>query len=143
MNPNPEREDPLLNAILKDECWHTNHAACKTEVLAAFRARQRVRRTRRWIGSVAALSAAVASGVFWLHRPVVVPGLPQMATEPSAAPREPGQPRYLNDAELVASFPAGSCFLAEIDGQKKLVFLDPEIERRYVSKAGQPHTVGP
>jgi hypothetical protein len=143
MNPNPEREDPLLNAVLKDEFWQTTDAACKTEALAAFRARQRVRRLGRWTGCVVALAVAVVSGVFWFAHPVGVPVLPRMATKPSETPREPGKPRYLTDDELVASFPEGSCFLAEIDGQKKLVFLDPEIERRYVSRAGQPDTLAP
>jgi len=37
----------------------------------------------------------------------------------------------LTDEQLVALFPAGSCFIAEVNGQKKLVFVDPEVQRQF------------
>ena len=132
MNTNPdfEREDALLNAVLRDESWQTANDACKAEALGAFQARQRVRRLTRWTGCVVTLAAVVACGVYWLGRPVAAP--PQMAAKPPEASRESGKPRYLTDEELVASFPEGSCFLAEIDGKKQLVFLDHNVERQCV-----------
>ena len=136
MKTNPEREeDALLSAVLQDESWQTTNAAFKAEALGAFRARQRVRRLTRWSGWMAALAAVVACGVHWLGRPVVFP--PQMAAQPHEAPRESGKQRYMTDEELVASFPEGSCFLAEIDGKKKLIFLDQTVERQCVSRVGQ------
>ena len=48
---------------------------------------------------------------------------------------------YLTDDELLALFPEGSCFLAEVDGKKEQVFLDPEVQRQYVSEAGQQQTL--
>ncbi len=42
-----------------------------------------------------------------------------------------------SDEELLALFPRGSCILAEIDGRKELVFLDPKLERLYLSRAGK------
>jgi hypothetical protein len=62
------------------------------------------------------------------------------AESPAARP-ENG--KYLTDDELLALFPAGSCFLAEVDGKKKLVFFDPEVEREYVSDAGAPRSIAP
>ena len=51
-------------------------------------------------------------------------------------PKAPDKPRHLTDAELVAAFPKGSCFIAEVDGRKELVFLDPQVERTYVARSG-------
>jgi len=135
MNTNPdfEKEGALLNAVLGDESWQTTNAACKVAAVEAFRTRQRGRRVMRWTGCVLAVAAAVISGVFW--RGPLVPPPPQIAAKPPNAPKETLKSRYLTDAELVASFPEGSCFLAEIDGKKKLVFLDQEVERHYLSKA--------
>jgi len=50
-------------------------------------------------------------------------------------PKAPDKPRRLTDKELVAAFPKGSCFIAEVDGKKELVFLDPKLERTYVARS--------
>jgi len=42
----------------------------------------------------------------------------------------------LTYGELIALFAPGSCFLAEVDGKKKLVFYDPNVERQYVCDPG-------
>jgi hypothetical protein len=42
----------------------------------------------------------------------------------------------LTDAELVAAFPKGSCFIAEVDGKKELVFFDPKVEHACVARSG-------
>ena len=55
----------------------------------------------------------------------------------------PPSVKYLTDAELLALFPPGSCFLAEVDGQKKLIFFDPKVEREYISDAGAPRSFAP
>jgi hypothetical protein len=52
------------------------------------------------------------------------------------APKAPDKPRHLTDQDLVAAFPKGSCFIAEVDGRKELVFFDPEVERTYVARLG-------
>ena len=51
-------------------------------------------------------------------------------------PKAPDKPRRLTDQELVAAFPKGSCFIAEVDGKKELVFLDPKVEHMYVARSG-------
>jgi len=130
-----EGYDPLLNAVLGDESWQTANAAVKAAALGAFQARQRARRAMQWTGCVVALAVAIACGAHWLSRSVKPPQ--QIAAKPADAPREPLTQRSLTDAELVASFPEGSCFLAEIDGKKKLVFLDQAVERRYVATVGE------
>jgi hypothetical protein len=132
-NPDPEQDDALLDAMLCDESWQAASAACKTEALRTFRVRQRVRRLTRWAGSVAAVAvviAVVGHGLGWraaAPRPITL----AHAVVPKAAPA----PRRITDAELVASFPKGSCFIAEVDGKKELVFFDPKVERAYVARS--------
>ena len=142
MNTNHDfgRDDALLKAVLGDEHWHTANAAGKAATLAAFQARQRARRAIQWAGCVAALAVALAGAAYRLGRSATP--RPQMAAKPANVAQQPATRRYLTDAELIASFPQGSCFLAEVDGKKHLVFLNPDIERRYISKAGNLQAIG-
>ena len=39
--------------------------------------------------------------------------------------------REINDEELLAIFPEGSCFIAEVNGKKTLVFSDPAVRARF------------
>lgn len=39
--------------------------------------------------------------------------------------------RELNDEELLAIFPEGSCFMAEVNGRKTLVFHDPAVRAKF------------
>jgi len=133
-NADPERDDALLGALLQDENWQTANAAFKAEVLGTFRARQRVRRLTRWAGSMAALVAGIAGVVHWFGPPAASPR--HITVAHTQAPKAPDKPRYLTDQELVAKFPQGSCFIAEVDGMKQLVFLDPKLERTYVAQSG-------
>ena len=132
-NSDPERDDPLLDALLQDESWQTANAGFKAEVLGTFRARQRVRRLTRWAGSVAALAAVMAGVAHWFGPRAAAPRPIPVAH--IQAPKAPDKPQYLTDQELVAKFPKGSCFIAEVDGKKELVFLDPKVERTYVARS--------
>ena len=133
-NPDPEREDALLDATLRDETWQAASAAFKAEALRTFHTRQRVRRLTRWAGSVAALAVVVAGVVHWVSQPAPAPR--QVMVALTQAPKAPQEPRHLTDQDLVAAFPKGSCFIAEVDGRKELVFFDPEVERTYVARLG-------
>jgi hypothetical protein len=133
-NPDPEREDALLDAALRDETWQAASTAFKAEALRTFRTRQRVRRLTRWAGSVAALAAVLAGLAHWVGRPVPAPR--QVMVALTQAPKAPDKPRHLTDQDLVAAFPKGSCFIAEVDGRKELVFFDPEVERTYMARPG-------
>ena len=133
-NPDPEREDALLDATLRDETWQAASAAFKAEAIRTFRTRHRIRRLTRWAGSVAALAAVIAGAAHWFGRPAAAPR--QIAAALSQAPKAPDKPRHLTDQDLVAAFPQGSCFIAEVDGMKQLIFLDPKVERTYVARPG-------
>jgi hypothetical protein len=134
MNSDPERDDTLLDAVLRDENWQTASAAFKAEALGIFRARQRLRRLTRWAGSAMVLAAAFVGLAHWLSRPATAPRPVTVARV--EAPKTPDTARNLTDQELVAAFPQGSCFIAEVDGKKELVFLDPAVGRSYLAQPG-------
>lgn len=137
-NRDPEEENALVDELLRDEIWESASAAFKAEALRAFRGRTVVRRLTRLIGSAAALAFVAVCGIYWL-RPVVTKQQLTKANRPvpiATAKHE------LSDEALLAFFPAGSCFIAEIDGQKELVFLDPNAERVFVSGAGASQRAG-
>jgi hypothetical protein len=134
MNPDPERDDALLDAMLRDETWEAASATFKAGALRTFRTRQRVSRLTRWAGSVAALAAVLAGVVHWVDRPTPAPR--QVMVALTQASKAPDKPRHMTDQDLVAAFPKGSCFIAEVDGRKELVFFDPEVERTYVARLG-------
>ncbi len=120
--------------MLQDENWQTASAVFKTQALRTFRVRQRVRRLTRWAGSVGFLAAMIAGLAHWFGpratapRPIMVAHI--------EVPKPTDRPRHLTDAELVAAFPRGSCFVAEVDGKKELIFFKPELKRTYLAGAG-------
>ncbi len=135
-NPDPDREDGLLDAVLRDEAWLAASHDLKVSALRAFRTRQTVRRATR-LASVASVLAVVAiSGVRWLQQPAAAPSLSSAKTAPIPAPAK--TPNPMSDEELVSSFPPGTCFLAEVDGKKTLTFLDPKIQSQYLASPGRP-----
>ena len=133
-NADSERDDALLDAMLRDEHWQVTSAAFKAEALKTFHVRQRIRRLTRWAGGVAVLAAVIAGAAYWFgprataSRPILVAHV--------EVPKAPDRPRHLTDAELVAAFPRGSCFIAEVDGKKELIFFNPELKHTYVAESG-------
>ena len=45
--------------------------------------------------------------------------------------KAPTQNATLTDEQLLAFFPANSCFIAESEGRKILVFRNPELRQKY------------
>ena len=136
VTPNPQPEDALLDAMLRDELWQNADAALKTEALKAFRIGRRIRRIRRWAGGVAVIAVLTAAALHFSQDSPLGPRPSRIAlVPPSLPPAPPSNPRRtLSDQELLAAFPKGSCFIAEIDGEKQLVFVNPGLERVYVSR---------
>jgi len=142
-NPDSDNQDALLEAVLRDDGWQAASAAGKAEALGVFQARQRVRRWARRAGAVAALAVIAACAAHWLAGPAAPPPRLFAMGQSAPPPAQPEKSLYLTDAQLLALFPEGSCFLAEVDGKKKLVFFDPKVEREYVSDAGAPRSIAP
>ncbi len=135
-NRDAQSDDALVKAMLCDEEWQTGNIALKAEALRAFTCACRVRRIRRWAAG-AATAVATAGLLYFSHGLFRTSGSPRLALlPPPSSSRSPVQAaRTLSDQELVAAFPKGSCFIAEIDGEKQLVFVNPQLESLYVSHA--------
>ena len=133
LDPDLNREDRLLQAVLGGEAWQTDQATLKAQVLGVFHARQRQRRLLRRAGVAGCLLAALACVLHWASPPGSTPprSLAGNGPGPGTATKSV---RFLTDQELLASFPPNTCFLAEIDGRKELVFLDANAERQYLAR---------
>jgi hypothetical protein len=131
MKTNPEHrpEELLLDALLGDEEWQAASTAIKSRALGTLRARRRARRLARWTLGVAACAAVIAGATHWFGHTA---GSPPATVSYPAVPGRESVPRYMTDKELLASFPKGSCFLAEVDGKVELIFVDPNLERKYL-----------
>jgi hypothetical protein len=136
MNPNldPETERALLDTVLRDEEWEAANTPLRAGTLAAFRHRQRQGRLTRAFAGALVLTASIGAACHWWGHSVATPS--QVASHRTVAPKTPGQARYLSDSELLALFPKGSCVLAEVDGQRELIFLDPKAEQTYLARTG-------
>jgi hypothetical protein len=124
--------DVLLNAVLADEDWQELNLSLKHEALAAIGAQRRRRYLRRWTGRVAC-AALLLAGAGWWWRPT--------APDPAPVARISGQPaspgagvQFISEEEMLAMFPPGSCVVAEVNGEKELVFFDAKkAEEGFVS----------
>lgn len=116
----PNDGDGLLNAVLADDDWRALNCSLKREALTAIGTARRRRRLRLWTGQVACAALLLVGAGWWLRPRSDVPLAETSRPLASARPEK----RFISEEELVAMFPAGSCVLAEVNGQKTLVFFD-------------------
>ena len=142
-NHDPEENDPILEAVLRDDEMQAGMASAKDEALRAFRGHHRNRQLVRRAISLAALAVAVGVATHWMRihqTPTTAErSMPVRAEKQllKGAPETQGpteSKQGLTDEELVAAFPRGSCFVAEVDGKKRLIFFDPAVEHAYVAR---------
>jgi hypothetical protein len=132
-----EPEESLIEAALQDESWQASNAALKAEALKAFQRRHRARRLIWWAGSVAVVAIGAGVAVHWLARPAhLVPGPEPRPAQLLTSTNSP--PTQLTDQQLLACFPTGTCFIAEVDGEKRLVFYSPDTEHAFVAQPAVP-----
>jgi len=136
-------ESKLTNAALTDEGWEAYRGQLRDEGLAALRAK---RLTRRWMSAAQIAAMLVVCGaVLWsldgtkgirnkqvarnrdrisnLSGPPVNSNTLRAGDRPRSGGQKPPLP-YVTEEEMMAMFPKGSCVVAEVNGQKELVFLD-------------------
>ena len=133
-NFDPEEANALLEDMLRDEQWQAASAAIKAEALSILRTRRTKRILTRLGGVLAVIAFLGVSAGHWLRRQET--DQRQIAALPRSNPNAVEKLRPLTDAELVGAFPEGSCFIAEVDGKKELIFFDREVERTCVAKSG-------
>src|SRR5262245_41484926 len=116
----PERNggDALLNAVLMDGDWPGLNCALKREALEAIGQTKRKRRLRTGLAQAACAVTLLAAAGWWLR-----PASHELpAAQAVVRPVLGG--RTISEEEMLTMFPAGSCVVAEVNGQKELVFFD-------------------
>lgn len=115
-------DDALLNAVLADDGWHALNSSLKREALAAIGEARRRRCWWLWTGRVACAAVLLTWAGWWLLLP---------APSPAPVARRSGQPaspgagaQFISEEEMLTMFPPGSCVVAEVNGEKELVFFD-------------------
>jgi hypothetical protein len=118
----PNDVDWLLNAVLADDDWHALNGSLKREALAAMGAAKRRRRLQLRFGQAACVAALLVGAAWWLHPPA--PGRAPVAEASGQPASAATKDQFISEEEMVAMFPTGSCVVAEVNGQKTLVFFD-------------------
>jgi hypothetical protein len=123
----------MMDAALADSGWDVYEAKLQNSALATFSKAARRRRFFRSVAQVSSVFIVLATAV-WLSRAprsnrisqtLVAAGGRSLPTETLA--------HTITEQEMLAMFPAGSCALAEINGEKQLVFFDERIAREGIS----------
>jgi hypothetical protein len=128
----PSDHTDLLNAILGDQSWDAVSSSIRNETLQVFQRRRKERKVRIAMLQAFCLLGVLSSVVYWSvisARQTKTANLPQHETQ-TAAIGDGGNAdlknHLISEAQMLAMFPPGSCLLAEVNGQKELVFLEPE-----------------
>jgi hypothetical protein len=118
---NPERQ-----RLLDDLADEASARQRETTLLAGARLLQRKRARRAFTRSIAAV-AVLAAIALWSVRLA-----PRASKATAVAPAPHAGVRYLTDKELLDLFPNTSVALAAVGDKKRLIFLHPEDEKKYM-----------
>jgi hypothetical protein len=122
-----------LNQLLQDVLVEPGEESFEAAILPRFRRQVRERKLLRG-ARVGAAGTLLLVFVFFIsvrepnHRLASSPTILR-----SSAPDSQTQKKTLTDEELLACFPPGSCFLAEVGGKTVLVFTDPSVKEHYLN----------
>jgi hypothetical protein len=126
--------DPLLTDLVSDSDFNRFRGELKKRALTRFRRHQAWRRILRTGGPVVLIAMAALTILRFPERAGrsrLVATASSFDHQRSAAATAPIVPRTqmtaISDEELLASFPPGSCFLAEVNGETMLVFTDDKV----------------
>jgi hypothetical protein len=114
----------LVDAVLADDSWRDLSSDLKGRALATLAQARRRRHLRNRVGQAALAITLLGSLAWWFHSPASNRGRATLASN-SAAPTAAADDRFITESQMLAMFPPGSCVVAEVDGRKQLVFLDP------------------
>ena len=138
---NDERSDEkrrLLNEVFRTESSDAFSGQLKERAWAEFRRARFMRRAAFISGAAALVTALVAGSLLFRaseRNKTGIQATMPVRTEskrPSSVQAEaPTKDATLTDEQLLGFFPADSCFIAEADGRKILVFRSPELRQKY------------
>jgi hypothetical protein len=126
--------DPLLTDLVADSDFNRFRGELKKRALTRFRWHQAWRRVRGTGVAMVLIALAVPALLRLPERAgrsrlvATAPNFDHQRPAAAAAPIPPStQMTAISDEELLASFPPGSCFLAEVNGETMLVFTDDKV----------------
>ena len=139
MNNEPSDEKRrLLNEVFRTDSFDTFSEQLKQRAWAEFRRARFIRRIALISSAAAAVTALVTGGLLFRAfernktRSLATTRVGTEAMRPTAVQAEASaNDAMLTDEQLLAFFPADSCFIAEADGRKILVFRSPELREKY------------
>jgi hypothetical protein len=129
----------LVDAALADEGWESCHDEIASAGLAALRGKKRSRHRLLLGVQVLGLLTAFAAAWWCLNGLRIGPGSQRVqmgddvlnltrtglqADALRAADGSRARAAYITEEQMLAMFPKGSCVVAEVNGEKQLVFLD-------------------
>ena len=120
----------LIRAALADQNWESCQARLRNHGLTTLRAAKRSRARLNVIGQLSALAIVLA--LLWSlgqhTRNLSSSGarpLAELQPQSTLFASSRVSVSYITEEQMLAIFPKGSCILAEVNGQKELVFFDP------------------
>jgi hypothetical protein len=129
----PTEGDLLLDYALADDSWRAYDAELRHHARVVFGKAVR----RRKLGHLALRTSAafilLAAVVLTSRAPRSSPASQTLAAAGGQNPADHSAIHTITEAEMLAMFPAGSCAVAEINGEKQLVFFDDRIARAGVA----------
>jgi hypothetical protein len=137
---NNERSDEkrrLLNEVFRTDSIDPFSGQLKERAWAEFRRARFIRRVAFISGTAVVVSALVAGSLLFRAsernktRSVAVPVRTELKQSAEVQGAAPANNSNLTDEQLLAFFPADSCFIAEVEGRKILVFRNPELRQKY------------
>ena len=139
MNNEPSDEKRrLLNEVFRTDSFDAFSGQLKERAWAEFRRARFIRRIALISGAAAAVTALVAGGLLFrasernkTRSLATIPVRTQSKRPTAVQAGAPTNDATLTDEQLLAFFPADSCFIAEVDGRKILVFRSPELRQKY------------
>jgi hypothetical protein len=116
---------------LLDELCNGSGGHRREETLRAGTVILRRRRWKRAAAQGAGAALAVVLGGMLAERTLMQQ---PVTTAPAIAQAAPPKVKYLTDEELLAMFPDTPVGLAKVGDSKRLIFLNPADEKRYVAR---------
>ena len=119
-------DDLLLDAVLADESWRGLDLDLRRRARLVLQARHRRRRRLLQGAQIAIMGLCCALAASWWHAGAIRKSATASVPLPvnDAEAQDSARAEFVSEAEMLALFPKGSCVVAEVDGQKQLVFFD-------------------
>jgi hypothetical protein len=137
-NKQSDEKRRLLNEVFRTDSFDAFSGQLKERAWAEFRRARFIRRIALISSAAAAVTALVAGGLLFRGsernktRSLAKTPVRTESKGPTAVQVEaPTNDATLTDEQLLAFFPADSCFIAEADGRKILVFRSLELRQKY------------